>query len=73
MSGFGVPPASMRRAADQNGGGGRHNWGQGFRLETSEGQPWPAHQPCRADDSLLPVLGMLSGRALAAALGPDPH
>uniref|UniRef100_A0A8C0SD28 Derlin n=1 Tax=Canis lupus familiaris TaxID=9615 RepID=A0A8C0SD28_CANLF len=32
VSGFGVPPASMRRAADQNGGGGRHNWGQGFRL-----------------------------------------
>lgn len=42
-------------------------------LETSEGQPWPAHQPCRADDSLLPVLGTLNGRALAAALGPDPH
>uniref|UniRef100_A0A673UJB9 Derlin n=1 Tax=Suricata suricatta TaxID=37032 RepID=A0A673UJB9_SURSU len=32
VSGFGVPPASVRRAADQNGGGGRHNWGQGFRL-----------------------------------------
>ncbi|XP_006830747.1 PREDICTED: derlin-1 isoform X2 [Chrysochloris asiatica] len=32
VSGFGTPPASMRRAADQNGGGGRHNWGQGFRL-----------------------------------------
>uniref|UniRef100_A0A6I8PCC9 Derlin n=1 Tax=Ornithorhynchus anatinus TaxID=9258 RepID=A0A6I8PCC9_ORNAN len=33
ISGFGVPPASMRRAAeDQPGGGGRHNWGQGFRL-----------------------------------------
>uniref|UniRef100_A0A2K6F2C5 Derlin n=1 Tax=Propithecus coquereli TaxID=379532 RepID=A0A2K6F2C5_PROCO len=32
VSGFGVPPASMRRAADQNGGGGRHNWRQGFRL-----------------------------------------
>uniref|UniRef100_A0A9L0TP67 Derlin n=1 Tax=Equus caballus TaxID=9796 RepID=A0A9L0TP67_HORSE len=32
VSGFGVPPANMRRAADQNGGGGRHNWGQGFRL-----------------------------------------
>ncbi|XP_011804678.1 PREDICTED: derlin-1 isoform X2 [Colobus angolensis palliatus] len=32
VSGFGVPPASLRRAADQNGGGGRHNWGQGFRL-----------------------------------------
>ncbi|XP_040835294.1 derlin-1 isoform X3 [Ochotona curzoniae] len=32
VSGFGVPPASMRRAADQNAGGGRHNWGQGFRL-----------------------------------------
>uniref|UniRef100_A0A8I3WDC2 Derlin n=1 Tax=Callithrix jacchus TaxID=9483 RepID=A0A8I3WDC2_CALJA len=32
VSGFGVPPASMRRAADPNGGGGRHNWGQGFRL-----------------------------------------
>ncbi|KAL1767836.1 derlin-1 [Sigmodon hispidus] len=32
VSGFGAPPASMRRAADQNGGGGRHNWGQGFRL-----------------------------------------
>nr|KAF6300405.1 derlin 1 [Myotis myotis] len=32
VSGFGMPPASVRRAADQNGGGGRHNWGQGFRL-----------------------------------------
>ncbi|KAF6099096.1 derlin 1 [Phyllostomus discolor] len=32
VSGFGVPPASVRRAADQNGGGGRHHWGQGFRL-----------------------------------------
>ncbi|XP_021563380.1 derlin-1 isoform X2 [Carlito syrichta] len=32
VSGFGAPPASMRRAADQNGGGGRHHWGQGFRL-----------------------------------------
>ncbi|XP_044524892.1 derlin-1 isoform X2 [Gracilinanus agilis] len=33
VSGFGVPPASMRRAAEhQLGGGGRHNWGQGFRL-----------------------------------------
>lgn len=38
VSGFGVPPASMRRAADQNGGGGRHNWGQGFRL----GDQWGA-------------------------------
>uniref|UniRef100_A0A673U4Q5 Derlin n=1 Tax=Suricata suricatta TaxID=37032 RepID=A0A673U4Q5_SURSU len=32
VSGFGVPPASVRRAADQNGGGRRHNWGQGFWL-----------------------------------------
>ncbi|KAG8570182.1 hypothetical protein GDO81_011133 [Engystomops pustulosus] len=33
VSGFGVPPASARRPADdQAGGGGRHNWGQGFRL-----------------------------------------
>ena len=51
VSGFGVPPASMRRAADQNGGGGRHNWGQGFRL----GDQWrsglrPAHQPLHSDD-----------------------
>lgn len=41
VSGFGVPPASMRRAADQNGGGGRHNWGQGFRL----GDQWGACPP----------------------------
>uniref|UniRef100_A0A8C3DL04 Derlin n=1 Tax=Corvus moneduloides TaxID=1196302 RepID=A0A8C3DL04_CORMO len=32
VSGFGVPPASMRRAAEDQQGGGRHNWGQGFRL-----------------------------------------
>ncbi|KYO29242.1 derlin-1 [Alligator mississippiensis] len=33
VSGFGVPPASARRAAeDQQQGGRRHNWGQGFRL-----------------------------------------
>lgn len=32
VSGFGVPPASMRRAAEEQRGGGRHNWGQGFRL-----------------------------------------
>ncbi|XP_065254046.1 derlin-1 [Emys orbicularis] len=32
VSGFGVPPASVRRAAEDQQGGGRHNWGQGFRL-----------------------------------------
>ncbi|XP_069477673.1 derlin-1 [Ambystoma mexicanum] len=33
VSGFGVPPPSMRRAAeDQGAAGGRHAWGQGFRL-----------------------------------------
>uniref|UniRef100_A0A8D0G8Z5 Derlin n=1 Tax=Sphenodon punctatus TaxID=8508 RepID=A0A8D0G8Z5_SPHPU len=32
VSGFGIPPASMRRAVDDQQGGGRHNWGQGFRL-----------------------------------------
>uniref|UniRef100_A0A3B3QUC6 Derlin n=1 Tax=Paramormyrops kingsleyae TaxID=1676925 RepID=A0A3B3QUC6_9TELE len=34
VSGFGAPPPSRRQAApDQGGaGGGRHNWGQGFRL-----------------------------------------
>ncbi|KAK1332014.1 hypothetical protein QTO34_007691 [Cnephaeus nilssonii] len=42
VSGFGMPPASVRRAADQNGGGGRHNWGQGFRLgdQTYECDLW---------------------------------
>ncbi|KAJ7395167.1 Derlin-1 [Pitangus sulphuratus] len=37
VSGFGVPPASMRRAAEDQQGGGRHNWGQGFRLGVSLG------------------------------------
>ncbi|KAG8133921.1 hypothetical protein E2320_011666 [Naja naja] len=32
VSGFGVPPASMRRPADNRQGDTRHNWGQGFRL-----------------------------------------
>ncbi|KAJ8273125.1 hypothetical protein GJAV_G00097730 [Gymnothorax javanicus] len=34
VSGFGVPPPSRRPAAPEQGGagGGRHNWGQGFRL-----------------------------------------
>ncbi|XP_029359615.1 derlin-1 isoform X2 [Echeneis naucrates] len=31
VSGFGVPP-SRRPAAQEQAGGGRHNWGQGFRL-----------------------------------------
>ncbi|XP_025024201.1 derlin-1 isoform X2 [Python bivittatus] len=34
VSGFGVPPASMRRPADNRQGDTRHNWGQGFRLGT---------------------------------------
>lgn len=32
VSGFGMPPAS-RRPADAAGGGGRHAWGQGRRLD----------------------------------------
>ncbi|KPP66549.1 derlin-1-like, partial [Scleropages formosus] len=34
VSGFGVPPPSRRPVAQDQGGagGGRHNWGQGFRL-----------------------------------------
>ncbi|XP_064203928.1 derlin-1 [Anguilla rostrata] len=34
VSGFGVPPPSRRPAPQEQGGvgGGRHNWGQGFRL-----------------------------------------
>lgn len=73
MSGFGVPAVSMRQAADQNGGGGRQTGAMASLLETSEEQPCPANQPCSADDSLLPVLGTLNGRALAATLGPDSH
>ncbi|XP_054840619.1 derlin-1 [Eublepharis macularius] len=32
VSGFGVPPTSWRRPAEEHPGGGRHNWGRGFRL-----------------------------------------
>lgn len=73
VSGFGVPPASMRRAADQNGGGGRHNWGQGFRLgDQWRSGLWPAHQP-PLRWRFLPVPGDLYHRVLANAVGPDPH
>lgn len=33
VSGFGMPPASRRTAGDGDAGGGRHDWGQGRRLE----------------------------------------
>uniref|UniRef100_UPI003AAE4703 derlin-1 isoform X3 n=1 Tax=Centroberyx gerrardi TaxID=166262 RepID=UPI003AAE4703 len=32
VSGFGVPPTRRPAPQEQAGGGGRHNWGQGFRL-----------------------------------------
>ncbi|KAL8589941.1 Derlin 1 [Nucella lapillus] len=32
VAGFGMAPASRRRPDEDNGGGGRHNWGQGQQL-----------------------------------------
>lgn len=73
VSGFGVPPASMRRAAEDQQGGGRHNWGQGFRL----GDQWRV--PALGKQQLLgvnwtwnrPLLvqSMLKNWALCSTLG----
>lgn len=72
VSGFGIPPASMRRAAEDQQGGGRHNWGQGFRL----GDQWKNSCPWEAATlwfyllvgSIL-VQSLLKNWALCSAVG----
>jgi hypothetical protein len=58
----------MRRAADQNDGAGRHNWGQGLRLRDQWGPASGLATRHSTQTTFLPVLGVLNDRVLPPLL-----